>query len=375
MEDAAQKNEKIESFLKSCVSQKLFPGSVYLIGENGRIIAQGAVGHAVVEPVMIEMHRDTIFDVASLTKPLCTALLAVLLAGNRVFNLNDRIGKFLPVFREGGKQDIAILHLLTHTSGFPRWLPLYLHGADFESQLQYLAAQALRFRPGRRVLYGCPAYIVMSAIIRKIAGEGIDRLFRELVSVPLGLQGTGFNPPAGKRRRIAASEKGNRFERKLAGGEAKRYDGFREKMIWGSVHDHNSFALGGIGGNAGLFSNAKEMFKLSQEFMGTGKGILGGAERRLFHKNFTEGLNEGRSIGWQIASTRGCSAGRYIPGSSIGHTGFTGASMWIDTENMRTYILLTNRTHPVYREFNMNAARRRFHRLASTLKERCSCIP
>ncbi|MEW5807537.1 MAG: serine hydrolase domain-containing protein [Acidobacteriota bacterium] len=365
------RHETIEEFLKICIAERRFPGAVYLVGERDRIIAMGALGYSVLEPIKIEMCERTIFDIASLTKPLCTALLAVILAGHRIFNLNDGIHKFLPRFKEGQKKRIKIIHLLAHMSGLPRWLPLYLHGDDLESRITYLSRIDLKFTPGEWVLYGCPAYIVAAEIIKRAAGERINKLFRDLVTTPLKLKETGFNPPTGKLRRIAASERGNQFEKRLASGmekkEAARYAGWRKKVIWGESHDHSSFTLGGIAGNAGLFSTVEELFVLSKEFLGFGRGILDRSERNFFLKNLTEGLNEDRTPGWQMASSKESSAGPYLSDSSIGHTGFTGVSLWIDPDRKRTYILLTNRTHPVYREFNMNAIRRRFHRIAASL--------
>ncbi len=361
------RKDRIELFLKSCITKRLFRGATYLIGEKKRIVALGAVGRSVVEPETIDMEEDTIFDCASLTKPLCTALLSVILAGHKILNLNDPIWRFFPFFKAGEKGKIKIIHLLTHTSGLPRWIPLYLYSDSPQSALRHLSTLDLLFRPGERVLYGCPAYIIMAELIRNAVGEGIDSVFRDLVAAPLGLKDTEFNPPPRKKRRIAASENGNRFEKKLAGQQAKGYDGYRKEIIWGEVHDHNSFSLGGIAGNAGLFSNVREIYMLSHEFLGIGKGVLDRVQRKLFFKNFTEELGEDRSLGWQIASAKGSAAGSRLPRNSVGHTGFTGISLWIDPEQARTYILCTNRTHPVRREFNMNAIRRRFHRIATSI--------
>ncbi len=360
--------EKIELFLRSCLAKRLFRGATYLIGEKKKIVAVGAVGRSVVDPETIDMEEDTVFDCASLTKPLCTALLSVILAGYKILNLNDPVWRFLPLFKTGEKGKMRIIHLLTHTSGLPHWVPLYLHADSPRSSLQYLSTVDLLFRPGEKVLYGCPAYIIMGEVIKKAVGEDIDGVFRDLVTAPLDLKDTEFNPPSSKKRRTAASENGNRFERKLTGKEATGYDGYRKKIIWGKVHDHNSFSLGGVAGNAGLFSNVREMFMLSKEFLGIGKGILDRTQRRLFFKNFTDGLNEARSLGWQIASSKGSAAGSRLSQNSIGHTGFTGVSLWIDPERERTYILCTNRTHPLRREFNMNAIRRRFHGIAASIE-------
>ncbi len=359
--------DKIESFLHTYVRKKFFSGSVYLVGEQDRVLAHGAVGCAVVYPRKIKMKKGSIFDIASLTKPLCTALLSVLLLREKSFSLDDPVYRFLPEFKKSDKSKIRLRHLLTHTSGIPSWIPLYLYTKTRRERISHFANLNLKFSPGTRVLYGCPAYIVMSEVIRKTTGENIDRLYKKLVTVPLSLKDTQFNPSLSRKVRIVATERGNLFERSLVGKVGKHYIGWRKEVIWGRVHDHNAFSMGGISGNAGLFSTAENLFTLSKEILGMGKGLLTKQERKLFLRNRTKGLNEDRSIGWQMASTRGSSAGFSLPGSSIGHTGFTGVSLWLNPENSRTLILLTNRLHPKHHVFNMNAVRRNFHRLAARL--------
>lgn len=365
MQTTIAKDEKIELFLQNCLKKKLFSGSVYLIGERDRILACGALGYSVVNPEKVRMKKESIFDLASLTKPLCAAFLSILLLREKTFSLNDKVHKFIPEFKKSDKRNIQLIHLLTHTSGLPSWLPLYFYGNDINTHIRYLSQLKLRFHPGKRVLYGCPAYILMSEIIRRVAGERIDKLYKSLVTSPLKLKDTGFNPQRSIKRRIVASEKGNLFEKNLAKGIEGKYAGWRTEIIWGSVHDQNAYTLGGVSGNAGLFSTAEDLFVLSKEFLGEGEGLLSDSERKILFKNGTKGLNEDRSIGWQIASTRGSSAGSFLSPLSIGHTGFTGVSLWLDPKGTRSYILLTNRTHPGYRKFNMNVIRRTFHRIAS----------
>ncbi len=360
-------NERIESFLHNCLKNKLFSGAVYLVGERDKILAYGALGYSVVYPEKIEMKRDSIFDLASLTKPLCTALVIAFLLREKTFSLNDYVYQFIIDFKKSDKRKIQLIHLLTHTSGLPSWLPLYLYGDDIKTRIQYLSELRLKFNPGERVLYGCPAYILISEIIRRVTGMRIDKLFQNFVTSPLKLKDIGFNPSLAKKRRIVASEKGNIYEKKMAGERGKKYQGWRNDMIWGKVHDHNAYTLGGISGNAGLFSKAQSLFTLLKQFLPIRKGLLSEPEKKIFSKNVTQGLNENRSLGWQIASTKGSAASAFLSSSSIGHTGFTGVSVWIDLQKARSYIFLTNRIHPNYREFNMNSIRRSFHRIASSI--------
>ncbi len=360
-------SEKIEFFLRTCLRKRLFSGSVYLVGEQDRILAHGAVGSAVNYPRKITMRRGSVFDLASLTKPLCTALITIFLMRGKSFSLNDPVHKFFPEFKKSDKKNIRLKHLLTHTSGIPAWIPLYLYAGSGRERIAYLAGLNLKFSPGTRVLYGCPAYILMSEVIRKATGENINKLYRKLVTAPLKLKDTQFNPSLAKRERIVATERGNVFEKNLAGKEGEYYKGWRKEILWGHVHDHNAYSMGGVSGNAGRFSTAEDIFSLSKEIHGVGRGLLLEQERRLLFKNRTRSLNEDRTIGWQVASTRGSAAGSSLAASSIGHTGFTGVSLWLDPEKTRTFIFLTNRLHPKYRAFNMNKVRRSFHSIAARL--------
>jgi CubicO group peptidase (beta-lactamase class C family) len=140
---------------------------------------------------------------------------------------------------------------------------------------------------------------------------------------------------------------------------------WREQTVWGEVHDGNAFFLGGAAGHAGLFSTATETLRIAAQFVARTTRLLRGETCRLFRSNMTEGLDEARSLGWQLAATEGSTAGPLLPPDSFGHLGFTGTSCWTDPEHERSFILLTNRTHARPLPFaNINGARRRFHTLA-----------
>src|SRR5262249_22355962 len=134
-------------------------------------------------------------------------------------------------------------------------------------------------------------------------------------------------------------------------------------VIWCEVHDQNAHFMGGAAGHAGLFGSATEVFSIAGQFLSDSR-LVKDSTLGLFRENFTEGLEEARSLGWQLASVGITAAGEALPSTSFGHVGFTGTSLWISPDERRIYILLTNRTHPVYRDFNMNERRRRFHALA-----------
>ncbi len=165
---------------------------------------------------------------------------------------------------------------------------------------------------------------------------------------------------------IAACETGNAYERQTCGNDyPDEYKNWRDSLIWGEVHDGNAYFLGGAAGHAGLFSTAPETCRMAIQFLGQQSTLLNAETCELFRTNFTEGLNEARSIGWQLAATKDSTAGPDLPGDSFGHTGFTGTTCWNDPRSERSFILLTNRTHARALPFvNINSVRRRFHSLA-----------
>jgi CubicO group peptidase (beta-lactamase class C family) len=334
------------------------------IGE--RIVVEGAVGHAVVTPEVIPSGPDTLYDLASLTKPLVTALLALLLRREGRLRLDDRLSRHLPGWRSSdARAGITLLDLLVHRSGLPAWRPLYLHASDRQGRIAWLDRVPLDRRPGDEVAYSCPGYILLGMALEEAGGAPLDRMFRERVATPLGLSGAMYTPPPALKRRTAATETGNLRERSLAGAAGAGYNEWRTDLIWGEVHDTNARTLGGVAGNAGLFGTARDVHRLVGECLGTGNGLLDDVDLALFRRSETAGLAEERSIGFQIAVTAGASAGEALASDSFGHTGYTGTSVWVDPGPGRIYVLLTNRLHPRYRAVDMNAIRRRFHAIAA----------
>ena len=168
-------------------------------------------------------------------------------------------------------------------------------------------------------------------------------------------------------KRQAATEKGNIYEKEKCGEKGKNYDGWRKDIIWGEVHDHNCYILNGVAGNSGLFSNIENLHYLALQFLKDYSILFKPETIDLFYTNYTPYSTEYRSIGWKLASSQNSSAGNSFSSQSIGHTGFTGTSLWIDPVRKNIFILLTNRIHPEYKEIDFNQIRKKFHNLA--LKE------
>lgn len=360
--------DRLDDYLGQHVEAGDFPGAVYLIAEGGRVLAEGALGFAVLRPERISATPGTFYDLASLTKPLAGALLAALLESEGRLSFDDPLARHLHEWTpEGDGSRITILDLLTHRSGLPAWRPLYVHAGDRAACIEWLKRQPLERPPGAGVSYSDPGYILLGFALERAGGAPLDRLFAGRVARPLGLTDLLFRPPQALKRRIAATEEGSRKERLLAGPEADHYNGWRTDVAWGEVHDLNARLLGGVSAHAGLFGTARAVLAVARQMLEAGPGLLDGRGRTLFGSNLTAGLGEDRSLGFQIAGSPGSAAGRGLSPRSFGHTGFTGTSLWIDPDARRIHVLLTNRVHPEFKEIDMNAIRRGFHEIAASL--------
>ena len=352
-----------------------FPSAVYLVAEKGEIAFQDALGYAVIEPEKIEARLDTIYDLASLTKVLATGLLVARLTENKEIGITDNVSKYLPGFDANGKKEIILKDALAHTTGFRGWEPFYLAADSRSGIADRLANEALDHDRGTKVVYSDSGFSILTFLLEKSNSEPLDRTFDKEIARPLKLRSSFFNPAPDFKSRIAASEKGNEFERQMCvelgfldlkkptkGGTP---NAFRDNVIWGEVHDGNAYFMDGIAGHAGLFSTAEEVFKIALQFLPNYTQLLKPETCELFRTNFTKGLNEDRSFAFQLASTKDSTAGTKMSREGFGHTGFTGTSLWIDPVKERIFVLLTNRTHNRGLPFvNINSVRRQLHDLA-----------
>ena len=376
-------SDQISEFLQARIDAGDFPSAVYLIAEKGNIVFQEAVGYAVVEPERLEARVDTIYDVASLTKVLVTGLLAAKLIEQGEIQLDSLVRNYLQDFNTEGKQNLTVRDLLVHTSRMYAWKPLYLCVSDPSKVIGEIAETPLNFEQ-EAVTYSDLNFIALGELLEHVTDKKLDTLAREDIFDPLGLRNTVFNPAGTVKRIVAASEKGNAFERQtcieqgyLDGGDenpvaiADGSNAFRNEVIWGEVHDGNAYFMGGVAGHAGLFSTAEETFKIAQQFLPNYTTLLKSETCELFRANFTNGMNEDRSLSFQLASTKDSTAGIQMSPESFGHLGFTGTSLWIDPVKERIFILLTNRTHCHSLPFvNINSVRREFHNIVIGLLDK-----
>jgi len=309
----------LDDFLRREIDAGSFPSAVYAIGSSRGIERENALGHAVAVPMRIPATLDTLYDCASITKPLITTTLV--------------LQTMAPVD--------GIRAMLTHTSGLRAWMPLYLYD-DYVSAIREHGPE---YEPGTRVVYSDLNFIMLWSMLPGYADLAHTQIF-----APLGIENDAMlHPLLALRPRIAATEWGQRFEAKLAGRPeiAARRDG----LMWGEVNDGNSFGAGGTAGNAGLFATARAVFRLAQAW--TNAELLPRAMVAEATKNLTPELSESRGLGWQIS-----------PAGMFGHTGFTGTSVWVDPDRDRIMVLLTNRVHPCAAPVAMQRIRAEFHRLA-----------
>ena len=340
-------NDKISEFLSQRIEAGDFPSAVYLIAQGDTRVFSDAIGHSVVEPYRIESTTHTIYDLASLTKPLITGLLCCRRIELGELTLDSSISHYLPEFDRADKHMITIRELLTHTSGLPAWQPLYLLAENEpERALSAIANLDLEYKPGTKVVYSDLGFIALGFLVERLSHQRLSQIATTEIISALQLQHTFFNPEAALQTGIAACETGNAHERDMCEpGASGNYKNWRNALIWGEVHDGNSYFLGGAAGHAGLFSTAAETLILAQQFLAPRSKLLKPETCELFRSNMTPGLEEARTIGWQLAMSPESTAGANLPPDSFGHTGFTGTSCWIDPEHERVFILLTNRTH------------------------------
>ncbi|MCP5102773.1 MAG: beta-lactamase family protein [bacterium] len=354
--------KNLEGFIFSLIEKGVFPGISILVGKREEILLKKHYGDKSIEPRKEPLQENTLYDLASLTKPLITAFLTLyLVEKERGITLETPVKKIFP----GYPFDIRLVHLLTHTSGLPGWYPFYLYMAkqDYLTQLESLKPES---RPGGPVNYSCVGYILLYHILERITGIPFKTFAREVIFDPLGLKNTFLSVPEDKKECVAPTENGDVSERQLAlkeHKEASRVFQWRDSIICGEAHDCNSFYLGGTAGNSGLFADTEDVFRLSREFQPDAASILTPETIFYFWKNYTTFKKSHRTIGFKRNSSLITSGGRAISRKSIGHNGVTGTCLWIEPAGGYTFILLTNRVHPVVKDINFNKILRKLHRL------------
>jgi CubicO group peptidase (beta-lactamase class C family) len=335
------------------------PGAAWWIEDLSGPVDRGALGWAAIEPERCPLSADVPFDLASLTKPLCTALVLALLEGQRRVDPGCPVGDIVEEMRGSTFERVSLLDLATHAAGFRAWAPLYLEGGGRAGYIEQIAREVPAVAPGTE-LYSDLGYLLLGFALERVSGRSLDELFRREVAAPLGLPRIGFARSPKEFDDAAATERGNEYERRMAGTAGSGHQ-WRRRVLRGSVHDANAYGLGGVAGHAGLFGTVAEVVAVGREILRPSRLALPAtARRRLLLPSSPEST---RTVGLVTADGSRASRG-ILPRAAVGHTGFTGTSLWLDPDRQRVFVLLTNRVHPVVPHCDFQPVRRGFHRAA-----------
>lgn len=322
--------QQIDAVIEGALKQHRLPGAVVEVVHQGKVVFRKAYGFRSLRPVQKLMTVDTVFDLASLTKPFATATSAMILVEQRKLDLSAPVARYWPEFGDHSKEHITVEQLLLHTSGLIPDNPLsdYRHGKT--AAFERIAALAPQTAPGTRFRYSDVNYIVLGHLIERLSGQRLDDFALKHIYQPLGLRDTTFRPDASLRNRAAPTEK---------------RDGH---WLVGEVHDPRAALLDGVAGHAGLFSTTDDVAVLCQMLLNGGvyggKRILKPATVRLMtqSRRVPGGY---RALGWDMQTAYSSNRGSF-PFGSYGHTGFTGTSVWIDPGTQTAVIILANAVHP-----------------------------
>ncbi len=305
-----------------------------IVGHDGRVIYRKAYGSRALEPKREAMTLDTVFDVASLTKVIVTTTAVMQLVEKGKVRLNDPVVKYLPEFAPNGKDEITVRQLLTHYSGLEPDLDLKTPWQGKDTAYRMAFAETSQDPPGAKFTYSDINFIVLGALVERVSGETLDEYATRHIFAPLKMLRTRFVPPlaprAGWIQKIAPTQ----------------YDE-NEHMLRGVVHDPTVRRMGGVAGQAGLFSTADDLAKFAQALLNGGGDILSPLSvEKMTTPEQPPSAPVLRGFGWDIDSPYSSNRGDLLPVGSYGHTGFTGTSMWIDPTTKSYIILLTNAVHP-----------------------------
>jgi serine-type D-Ala-D-Ala carboxypeptidase len=388
------------SILRDAIAQHAFPAASIAVTHADKLVALESFGHLAYEedskgaPSLSRPVRQgggfdatlaTLFDIASLTKPVATTTMAMLLYQRGLLELDAPVIGTVPEFLADScgdvdrrRRDVTFRMLLAHSSGLPAYEKLFLRARTRDDLLRAAFTTSLSADPGTRAEYSDIGFIVLGAALERIAGEPLDRFCQREIFGPLAMTNTTFNPPAEIRPEIppTADEREERVGPGLRPGHAEQSSArgksepsvsphsarttFRNRIIQGEVQDENAFILGGIAPHAGLFSTAEDLARFAHALLHGGRPILRLETVSLFTRRESAPAGTTRALGWDTPSSPSQS-GKYFGPSSYGHLGYTGTSLWIDPERQLSVTLLTNRTWPDCSNQAIKQVRPKFH--------------
>ncbi len=321
----------IDQAVDTALREKKLPGCVVVIGRRDEILFRRAYGQRALEPVKLPMTLDTVFDIASLTKPVATASSIMVLAERGAIDLDEPVAIYVPAFARAGKAHITIRQVLTHTAGLPADTPMRDYELGKEEALRRIYDIKPRFKPGERFQYSDVGFLVLQEVVQRVSGEDLAAFAEKNVFRPLGMAETGYLPAEALRVRAAPTE--------------YRINAFMQ----GEAHDPRAYLMGGVAGHAGVFSTATDLSRFAQAMLG--EGAIG-TDRFLSPKSvaaFTapHDVPAGiRALGWDMKSAFSTNRGDGFSPRAYGHGGYTGTALWVDPELDLFVVFLSNRVHP-----------------------------
>ncbi len=324
---------KLDKIVKTAIEEAVAPGVTIAVGRNGHIAYMKGYGYIDWnQPGSPKADTNTLYDLASLTKVIATTTLAMILEETGQLDISRTVVSYLPEFNSPEKAQITVKQILTHSGGLEAGANIYATARGREQYLYQINARPLEYTPGSNMIYSDWDMILLQLVMERITGKTLDVLANEKIFRPLGMIDTQFQPPIALRPRIAPTQ----------------VDEARGGLLWGTVHDENAWAIGGVAGHAGLFSTAKDLALFSMMILNGGEGANGVRivkPATIARWTARQGKESTRALGWD-SPEGGSSAGQFFSPWSFGHTGFTGTSIWIDPEKDLFVVVLTNRVNP-----------------------------
>ena len=345
-----EKLAEMDVAINEAITEGRCPGGVLWVEHQGTSYHK-AFGKRALVPADETMTEDTIFDAASLTKVVaCTPALMLLVERGQI-KLEERVRTYIPEFTGGGKEEVTVRQLITHTSGLRPDVSLKPDWSGSDAAIRLACAEKLANKPGEKLVYSDTGPILLGEIVRRVSGQPLDVILQRELCEPLGMKDTGFNPPPEKLARIAPTE--------VEAGQAVR----------GMVHDPRARRMGGVAGHAGLFLTANDLARYARMLLNGGE--LDGVRifkpetvRLMTSVQTPEAIAGRRGLGWDIDTGFSGPRGKLFPLGSYGHTGWTGTSIWIDPFSKTFVIFLSNRNHPTEKG-SVGALRARLGTLAA----------
>ena len=340
----------IDAAVGESISRGELPGAVVLVGMRDRVVYRKAFGSRAVLPAREPMTVDTVFDVASLTKPVATATSVEILVERGKVALRDPVARYLPEFAPDGgdRAKVTVEQLMTHRAGLAPDDPIELYTGTRAEIFERKYLQPLEAAPGSRFRYSDVGYEVLGELVERVSGQPLDRFAEENVFRPLGMMDSHFRPVAASRflgERMGLTGLAWPPLSRIAPTERRE-----DRWMRGEVHDPRAYAVGGVAGHAGLFSTADDLSRYCRMILAGGKlgpvRVLSPLGVEALTRPRFYGDDDLRALGWDVATAWSRNRGDLFPPGSFGHTGFTGTSLWLDPSSGTWVVFLSNSVHP-----------------------------